>query len=890
MNKPRLRIPMMGGFSWYHVLPKEPRVGGFTESLRTALVLLVFTGFMAASGWLWRWDLLLYDLQMGWMTRPASDDIVLVAVDEKSLDDIGRWPWPRSWHAQLIDRLTRAGARAIVFDILLAEPDVNNPEADRRLIQSVAASERVYFPVILEQRRQDGMLVETLPIPELVKVAAGVGHVHIDLDADGIARGVFLYEGLGETFWPHLALSVLHGLEPDHYPVLPGSPSGPSPDVQRISRHSHRLIPYTGPAGHYPRFSFSQVAAGEIEPDVFRNRIVMVGVTATGIGDALPTPLSGYGVPMPGVEINANILDSLRRGAVVTPVGTPTRMLVNALIVLLPFLLYPFFPTRAAPLVSVLVLTLFVVASGILLRGFGVWLPPASGLLGLTLSYPIWSWWRLDQAVRYLNEQLERLQREQFLMPVHPPAPDLTSAMGFISRLLPLQGWVVFDARKGSRLMQDGASLGTPLSHLKAGAWSRSGAETWTLIQRPDSVWQLGLVWPRNRVPEGDGLRLLSDFANQFSQLPRQREGGVLERVELRIAQLRETTLRMQGFRNLIQTAVGQMDDGLMVINSHGQVVMSNPHSALYLGHLEGVELLGRDAYELLRVLEIGGGGTWDEAFRRVMLEGQAMRFEAVRQPDTELFVQLKPLMGKQAEFHGMIVNLSNILTLKRTERTRAKMLNFLSHDIRSPITSLLSLTQSPQRRQGSAEALAEQIEPLARRSLKLADDFLRLARAEAVAVESFQDLDLISVACNAMDEIYIQAKSASVTVTGEFEEEELWLQGDPALLERALFNLLENAVKFSPADGQVTLKVLRRDKRLVCEVSDQGPGLPEDLMGEIFQPFVQHASPVAREFRGVGLGLSFVRVVAEKHRGRVFVDHGHTGGARFVLELPDPN
>ncbi|MET0088632.1 MAG: CHASE2 domain-containing protein [Candidatus Thiodiazotropha sp.] len=107
---------------------------GSAESLRTALILLVFTGFMAASGWLWRWDLLLYDLQMGWMTRAAADDIVIVAVDEKSLEAIGRWPWPRYWHAELIDRLSRAGARAIVFDILLAEPDPNNPEADRRLI------------------------------------------------------------------------------------------------------------------------------------------------------------------------------------------------------------------------------------------------------------------------------------------------------------------------------------------------------------------------------------------------------------------------------------------------------------------------------------------------------------------------------------------------------------------------------------------------------------------------------------------------------------------------------------------------------------------------------------------------------------------------------------
>ncbi|MET0067659.1 MAG: CHASE2 domain-containing protein [Candidatus Thiodiazotropha sp.] len=868
---------------------REVRGGGLTESLRTALILLLFTGFMAASGWLWRWDLLLYDLQMGWMTHPASDDIVIVAVDEKSLESIGRWPWPRFWHAQLIDQLSQAGARAIVFDILLAEPDPQDPEGDRKLIQSVAASERVYFPVILEQRRQGGMLVETLPIPALANVAAGLGHVHIDLDADGIARGVYLYEGLGDAYWPHLTLSLLHGLSPGQYPLQSPPPAGPSPDVQRISRHSHRMIPYAGPAGHYPRYSYSQVVDGRFQADAFRERIVLVGVTATGIGDALPTPLSGYGVPMPGVEINANILDSLRRGEEVTPVAALVQMLANALVVLVPFLLYPYFPTRAAPLVSILVFTLFVISSGILLRGMGIWLPPAAGLLGLALSYPLWSWRRLDQAVRYLNEQLERLQREQMMMPVSPPVGDLTSAMRFLSRLMPLQGWVVYDAARGRPLVQDGDAPGAPLPHLKPDAWARSGAETWTRVTRPESDWQLGFSWPRNQVPEGHALDLLSDFARQFSEPPKHRDGGVLERVELRIAQLRETTARIQRFRNLIQNAVGQMDDGLMVINSHGQVVMSNPRSSLYLGHQQGSDLLGRDAYELLRVLEIGGGGGWEEAFRRVILEGRAMRFEARRQPDTELFVQLQPLMGVEAEFHGMIVNLSNIATLKRTERTRVKMLNFLSHDIRSPITSLLSLTQSQQWRQGNGEALARQIEPLARRSLKLADDFLRLARAEAVETASFQDLDLLSVACNALDEVYIQAKSASVTVTSEFGEEELWLEGDPALLERALFNLLENAVKFSSSDGQVRLSIGRRQGWVICEVSDRGPGLPDELLEEVFQPFVQSSSPSASEFRGVGLGLSFVKVVAEKHRGRVRVENDPAGGARFVFELPDP-
>ncbi|MEW8257184.1 MAG: CHASE2 domain-containing protein, partial [Candidatus Thiodiazotropha taylori] len=158
---------------------------GLPEPFRSALILALFTALFAASGWLHRWDLLLYDLQMGVKTVAPSDDIVIVAIDEKSLRALGRWPWSRRVHAELVDRLTQSEAKAIVFDILMAEEDRTDPQADVQLIQSVAASERVFMPVITEQIRQGGMLVESMPLPALSNVVAGLGHVHIDLDADG---------------------------------------------------------------------------------------------------------------------------------------------------------------------------------------------------------------------------------------------------------------------------------------------------------------------------------------------------------------------------------------------------------------------------------------------------------------------------------------------------------------------------------------------------------------------------------------------------------------------------------------------------------------------------------------------------------------------------------
>lgn len=324
-----------------------------------------------------------------------------------------------------------------------------------------------------------------------------------------------------------------------------------------------------------------------------------------------------------------------------------------------------------------------------------------------------------------------------------------------------------------------------------------------------------------------------------------------------------------------------------MVINSLGQVVISNPRAVFYIGCEKDADLLGEDASKLLQVLEIRDAWQWPDVFQHVLLEGEPIRFEALRAPDTELFVQLKPLDEAGAGMHGMIVNLSYIGTLKRSERTRVKMLNFLSHDIRSPITSLLSLTQSRKVQESTAGELAEQIQPLARRSLKLADNFLQLARAEAADSMHFEDTDFVSVAHNAVDEAYVQAKASGITLHRQFDEDEIWLQGDLGLLERALFNLLENAIKFSPPGSEIVMRVSREDSCVVCNIQDQGPGIPQDQLSNIFMPFTHAETENTSQGNGVGLGLSFVKVVADKHRGTIEATNGEAGGAQFTLRIP---
>ena len=179
------------------------------DRFSTALILLLVALLASGSGLLGRVDNLLYDLGQRLHSRPPPADIVIVAIDENSLSKLGRWPWSRRLHAALVDRLKADGARVIGLDLVFAEPDASDQPADAVLAEAIGRAGNVVLPVLLENSRVNGQVLETLPLPQLLEPAAALGRVHAELDQDGIARSIFLWEGVGAPVWPHFAQAVL---------------------------------------------------------------------------------------------------------------------------------------------------------------------------------------------------------------------------------------------------------------------------------------------------------------------------------------------------------------------------------------------------------------------------------------------------------------------------------------------------------------------------------------------------------------------------------------------------------------------------------------------------------------------------------------------------------
>lgn len=752
------------------------------------LVLAALAFVLPLSGWTWRADRLVYDIGLSLWRRPVPEGIVIVAIDDASVAAIGRWPWPRAVHSTLLARLAAARPRAIGLDVTFSESDPD-PAQDALLARQLAAAAPVVMSV-------DWVAAGAGQPPRLLTPVTGLppgvslGTAEASVDADGVMRHAFLGAGPAASPVPHMALALLHAGGEVPAPGLPVTAADePAPAREPWQRRDRFLVRYAGPPGHLARVSYLDVLRGAVPPERLAGRYVLVGMTATGLGDTVATPVNRQHHAMPGVEVLGHTLYTLRSGDTVRPLSPLAGAALSAGLILVLMAGIQRFGARRALALAVGAVPLVIGASLAALGG-GLWWSPVSWALVAVLAYPLWSWRRLEQAVDALDAEIGRLVPEAGLSPGAPARP--------VSR-------------------------------------------------RRDAL-------------------------------------------ALRLDALHAATDTVRSARRFLSDALAGLPTAMAVTDERGRVLLANALAAQLFELARAEDMLGLELPGLLVEFVPTPGIDLEAIFQPVGATaptGCVVEARAERLGDFLLHFAPVLLLGQQR----WVVTFADVSAIKQAQRRRDRALAFVSHDLRSPANALMLMVDLYQRGRLTmplADFLAE-VQRLGARTQQLADDFVRVSHVESQPLQ----LEPVSVAA-LLDEVVAdfrpQAVAAAVTLAWRADAGAAshWPM-DRALVQRAVGNLVSNAIKHSPAGGAVTVLV-RVDavpEALCLTVCDQGPGLSPAQRERLHHG--DEGLP-AGDTGGVGLGLQFVQLVARRHRGRLQALPGSAEAAgRFELALGRP-
>ncbi|NOT20058.1 MAG: adenylate/guanylate cyclase domain-containing protein [Sideroxydans sp.] len=292
-------------FNWSH------RINSTVLSVSLA-ALSIFTAlflYYSQNAFLEAFEAKTYDLRFRDVRGaiPLEPSIGIVAIDDKSIAELGRYPWTRTEYARLLDKLKAAQAKAVMFDAFF--PEREGLVSDQAFASATKRAGNVVLAVLYDFDKNAQLTGVTRSLPEIERAAAGVGHINLLPDDDGVNRRVpLLIETADGKFTPSLGMSAamqaldVKEFSADAMEVVVGERHIP------VGERYSMWVNFTGPPASYPRYSFTDVVNGRIAAEELKGKILFVGATAMGVYDMRVTPFHGN---TPGVEIHATIADNI---------------------------------------------------------------------------------------------------------------------------------------------------------------------------------------------------------------------------------------------------------------------------------------------------------------------------------------------------------------------------------------------------------------------------------------------------------------------------------------------------------------------------------------------------------------------------------------------------
>ena len=365
----------------------------------------------------------------------------------------------------------------------------------------------------------------------------------------------------------------------------------------------------------------------------------------------------------------------------------------------------------------------------------------------------------------------------------------------------------------------------------------------------------------------GDALDVLSDSLNQTAT-----------RLDRTIRTLTEE-------RNLSSAILGSMVEGVLVVNAAQRVVFANRSFAGILG-LSAPPQAGSALVEWVRQTELL------EAVRKVLLGEPLVQAEIVTGTLRQHFFAATVASVGTTGTDGAVLVLHDITDLRKLERVRRDFVANVSHEFRTPLTAIQGFAETllagamddPQNRGRFLEIILEH----SRRLARLTEDLLMLSKMDADRLEfETRRIPIGPFIDSCIETAQPRARDKDLRLSVKVAEKIPDIAGDRRRLTEVLQNLLDNAIQYTPAGGQITVSAGVADSAVVFTVSDTGIGIPQTEQPRIFERFYRVDVARSRQVGGTGLGLAIAKHLVEGHGGRIWVESEIGHGSQFHFSVP---
>jgi two-component system phosphate regulon sensor histidine kinase PhoR len=343
---------------------------------------------------------------------------------------------------------------------------------------------------------------------------------------------------------------------------------------------------------------------------------------------------------------------------------------------------------------------------------------------------------------------------------------------------------------------------------------------------------------------------------------------------------------RLSVEREELATLMGAISDAILAIDIDGRPLFYNSRFALLFGHEDRLGKRDIRLHELFRAPEVL------EAFAAALRQGRsgavpAIAIDALQ--GTYFSLSVSPLRKGSFEVYGAVGVFHDVTELKSAEQIRIDFVANVSHELRTPLTAIKGYTDTliNDMRAGTEPdpAFLETIARNTDRLISLIGDLLDLSSLESADILHKSRLDTQEVTARILKQLQGKFDAKSQKVTASYRATSVF--GDPRRLEQVLVNLLDNANKYTPAQGEITVSWEPQGTDVLLKVKDSGPGIPPEHHARLFERFYRIDKARSRDLGGTGLGLAIVKHILQRHEGAVWVESTIGKGSTFVCRFP---